>query len=163
MMARTLAHVIAVGIIFLAGYLPGSSRARRASEESRQAAQRLEETENELAKTRFDLDVARLRGSLGEVLHQANANNFGVAAERATRFFDELRAAVNSPQLPPATERRGVLEGILARRDEISADLARADPAVKAKLAERYISSRARSSEARRKRRHPACATWTLQ
>lgn len=131
--------VIGVVLIFLAGYLPGSSRVRRASEESRQTAQRLEEAQAELAKTRFDLEVARLRGSLGEVLHEANANNFGVAAERATAFFDGLRAAVSSNQLPPASERRAVLEGALARRDEISADLARADQGVKAKLAEMFM------------------------
>lgn len=131
--------VIGVVLIFLAGYLPGSSRANRATEESRQNALRLEETQAELAKTRLDLEVSRLRGSLGEVLHEANANNFGVAAERATSFFDGLRVAVNSNQLPPASERRAVLEGALARRDEISADLARADQGVKAKLAEMFM------------------------
>ena len=135
-----VAIVIGAMTIFLAGYLPGSMRARRASEESRQSAQQLEAVKTELAKTRFDLDVARLRGSLGEVLHEANANNFGVAAERATAFFDGLRAAVNSSHLPPASERRNVLEGILARRDEVSADLARADQGVKAKLAEMYMA-----------------------
>jgi hypothetical protein len=134
-----IAIVIGIVVVFLAGYLPGSSRARRAAEESRQVAQRLEETRNELAKTRYDLDVARLRGRLGEVLHEANANNFGLAAERATAFFDGLRAAVNSNQLTAGSDRNAVLEGILARRDEISADLARADPAVKAKLAEMYM------------------------
>ncbi|HUP60215.1 MAG TPA: hypothetical protein VNA69_07330 [Thermoanaerobaculia bacterium] len=133
-----IAIVIGVVLIFLAGYLPGSSRARRASEESLQAAQRQQETQAELARTRFDLDVARLRGSLGEVLHEANANNFGVAAEQATAFFDALRTAVNSSQLP-AGERRTVLEAVLARRDEISADLARADQGVKPKLAEMYM------------------------
>lgn len=131
--------VIGVVLIFLAGYLPGVSRARSASEESRQAAQRLEETTAELAKTRFDLEVARLRGNLGEVLHEANANNFGVASERATTFFDGLRTAVSSNQLPPASERRAVLEEALARRDEISADLARADQSVKMKLAEMFM------------------------
>ncbi|MEO8380654.1 MAG: hypothetical protein ABI779_13395 [Acidobacteriota bacterium] len=126
-------------LIFLAGYLPGSSRARRASEESRQAVRQLQESQAELAKTRFDLEVARLRGSLGEVLHEANANNFSVAAERGTAFFDGLRSAVNSNQLPVASDRRAVLEGALARRDEISADLARADQGVKAKLAEMFM------------------------
>lgn len=134
-----VAIVAGAVLIFLAGYLPGATRARRAAEESRQAARQLEDAQAELAKTRFDLDVARLRGSLGEVVHEANANNFGVAAERATVFFDGLRAAMNRSQLPPASERRGVLEAILARRDEISADLARADQGVKSKLAEMYM------------------------
>ena len=134
-----LAVAAGVVLIFLAGYLPGVSRARNAAAESRQTSERLTETQAMLAKTQFDLEVARLRGHLGEVLQEANANNFGVAAERATAFFDTLRNAVNSPQLGPAGERRNVLESILARRDEISADLARADAAVKAKLAEMYM------------------------
>ncbi|HXI13763.1 MAG TPA: hypothetical protein VNM92_14130 [Thermoanaerobaculia bacterium] len=85
--------------------------------------------------------MARLHGRLGEVLHETNANNFGVAAENATAYFDGLCSAVNSTQLPAGSERRVVLEGILARRDEISADLARADQGVKAKLAELYMQS----------------------
>ncbi|HVS32975.1 MAG TPA: hypothetical protein VMS98_16135, partial [Thermoanaerobaculia bacterium] len=78
------------------------------------------------------------RGRLGEVVHEANVNNFAAAAERATVFFNGLSAAVNSPQLGSGP-RRAVLETSLARRDEISADLARADSGVKAKLAEMYI------------------------
>lgn len=134
-----LAIAAGVVLIFIAGYLPGDARARRAAEESRAASQRLSEMQQTLAKTQFDLEVARLRGRLGEVLHDANANNFGVAAERATSFFDGLRSAVNSAQLAVASERRTILETILGRRDEISADLARADPGVKEKLAEMYI------------------------
>lgn len=41
--------------------------------------------------------------------------------------------------LPPASERRAMLEAALARRDEISADPARADQSVKAKLAEMFM------------------------
>ncbi len=136
-----LAVAAGIVLIFVAGYLPGSSRARRAAEESRQASQSLGETQATLAKTQLDLEVARLRGRLGEVLHAANANNFGVAAENATAYFDGLRSAVNSTQLPAGSERRVVLETILARRDEISADLARADHGVKAKLSDLYMQS----------------------
>ena len=124
--------------IFLAGYLPGRSRARAAAGETERVSQRLQESQATLAQTQFDLQVARLRGHLGETLHEANANNFSVAAERATAFFDALRDAVNSPQLAPG-ERRQILEAVLARRDEISADLARADAAVKGKLSEMYM------------------------
>jgi hypothetical protein len=136
-----LGLVIAAGIVlvFLAGFIPGSSRARRAAEESRESGRRLGEAQATLAKTQHDLEVARLRGRLGETLHEANANNYSVAAERATVFFDGLRTAVNSPQLA-AGPRREILSAALARRDEISADLARADPAVKGKLAEMYIA-----------------------
>lgn len=132
------AIVAAVVAIFLAGYLPGRSRARAASVETERVSERLQESQATLAQTQFDLQVARLRGQLGETLQEANANNFSVAADRATTFFDALREAVASPQLA-AGDRRQILEAVLARRDEISADLARADAAVKGKLSEMYM------------------------
>jgi len=134
-----IALVAIAVVMFLAGYLPGASRARRATEESQGCAQRLNDAQATLAQTQFNLDVALLRGRLGGVLYDANANDFGKAGERATVFFDGLRSATSSPQLPAVSERRTVLEAVLARRDEISADLARADQGVKAKLSDMYM------------------------
>lgn len=133
------AVVIGIVLVFLAGYLPASVRAKRAGEQARLNAGQASDAQAALAQTRFDLEVARLRGRLGELLHEANANNYSVAGERASAFFDGLRAAVASPHLTAGTERRALLEAMLARRDEISADLARADPAVKGKLTEMYL------------------------
>lgn len=133
------AAAIGVVLVFLAGYLPASARARRSAEQAQLNARQAADAQTALAQTRFDLEVARLRGRLGELLHETNANNFGVAAERASVFFDGLRAAVASPHLAAGSERRAMLEAMLARRDEISADLARADPAVKGKLTEMYL------------------------
>lgn len=132
------AGIFVLVAIFLLGYLPGRSRASAATGETERVSRRLDESQATLAQTQFDLQIARLRGDLGETLCEANANNFGVAADRATAFFDGLREAVNSPQLAPG-QRRQMLETVLARRDEISADLARADAAVKAKLGEMYM------------------------
>ena len=132
-----LAVVAGVVVMFLAGYIPGWLQARRATQASEECARRLAESQATLAKTQLDLEVARLRGRLGDVLHEANANNFGLAAQQATAFFNSLQAAAASPQL--AAGRREILAAILARRDEINADLARADQGVKAKLAETYV------------------------
>ena len=137
--AIAAAGAVAIVLVFLAGYVPASQRARRSAEEAKANAREAAGARAALADTRFDLEVARLRGHLGELLHEANANNFGIAAERASPFFDGLRAAVNSPHLAGGSERRAILEAMLARRDEISADLARADAAVKPKLAEMYM------------------------
>lgn len=134
-----LAIVAGVVVMFLAGYIPGWLQARRASQESGDCARRLTELQATLAKTQLDLEIARLRGRLGDVLHEANVNNFGVAAQQATAFFNALQTAAASTQVTAGSGRRGVLEVILARRDEISADLARADQGVKAKLAEMYV------------------------
>jgi type II secretory pathway pseudopilin PulG len=131
--------VIAVIAVFLAGLVPGWLRTRRVFVEYTQCQESLRQTEANLAQAQLDLQIARLRGDLGEVMQEANANNFGVAAERATRFFDGVRAVAASDQLSQALERRKVLEAVLARRDAISADFALADPAVKSKLAEMYM------------------------
>jgi hypothetical protein len=134
-----LAVVAGVVVMFFAGYIPGWLQARRAAQASEEGARRLAESQATLAKTQLDLEIARLRGRLGDVLHEANANNFGLAAQQATAFFNALQAAAANPQLAANPARRGVLEAILARRDEINADLARADQGVKAKLAETYV------------------------
>lgn len=134
-----LAVLAGVAVMFLAGYIPGWLQARRAAQASGECARQQAELQATLAKTQLDLEVARLRGRLGDVLHQANVNNFGLAAQQATAFFDALQAAAASTQLAAGSARRGVLDAILARRDEISADLARADQGVKAKLAEMYV------------------------
>lgn len=133
-----LAVVAGVIVMFLAGYIPGWLQTRRATQATEECARHLTEVQATLAKTQLDLEVARLRGRLGDVLHQTNANNFGLAAQQATAFFNSLQTTAASPQLAAGSPRRGVLEAILARRDEINADLARADQGVKAKLAEMY-------------------------
>jgi len=137
-----LAALAGVVVMFLAGYIPGWLQTRRATQASEECARHLAESQAILAKTELDLEVARLRGRLGDVLHEANANNFGLAAQQATAFFNALQAAAASPQLAAGSGRRGILEAILARRDEISADLARADQGVKAKLGEMYVQFR---------------------
>lgn len=89
------AAIFVLVAIFLAGYLPERSRARAASGETERLTERLREREATLAQKQFDLQVARPRGHLGETLHEANANNFSVAAERATTFFDAARRAAS--------------------------------------------------------------------
>ena len=133
-----LAVLAGVVVAFIAGYIPGWLQARRFAQASEECARKSAEVQATLAKTQLDLEVARLRGRLGDVLHETNANNFGLAAQQATAFFNALQTAAASPQLAAGSARRGILEAILARRDEINADLARADQGVKAKLAEMY-------------------------
>lgn len=130
--------VLVILAVFLGGYLPGWSRARRAAAEAEEIGARLQAAEALVERTRFELEIARLRGVLGDVIQEANANNFGLAAERATAFFDGLAAVLNDQRLD-SPERRAVLEALMARRDEISADFARPEPAVKNKLAEMYV------------------------
>ncbi|HUP50229.1 MAG TPA: hypothetical protein VNA04_15730 [Thermoanaerobaculia bacterium] len=134
-----LAAVAGAVVIFLIGFLPPTLRARRMGQELEQANARAAETQAALQQAQFNLQVARLRGTLGEVMHEASLNNFGTAATHATAFFDGVQQAVNDPRLEAVSTRQEVLARTLARRDEIAADLARADPAARQKLAEIYI------------------------
>jgi hypothetical protein len=131
--------VVAAIAIFLAGFIPPTLRAQRADEALQVAKARQNEAESQLKQVQYDLQVARLRGTLGEILQETNLNNFGNAAKRSTEFFDGIRAAAASPLLKVGSKRAQLFEGILAHRDEISADLARADQAVKAKLTDMYM------------------------
>ncbi|MEO8217727.1 MAG: hypothetical protein ABI718_11655 [Acidobacteriota bacterium] len=125
--------------IFLAGFIPATLRSRQTLVDLREQSAQTTKLQEDLARTQYDLEVSRLRGDLGNVLYESNVNNYGIAAKHATEFFDALRAALNRPQLPPVSDRRVVLDSILARRDEISADLAKADPVVKDKLSAMYM------------------------
>ena len=61
-----LAIVFAVVAIFLAGYLPGRSRARAASGETERVSDRLRESQATLAQTQF----AAVKGRLAEMYMQ---------------------------------------------------------------------------------------------
>jgi hypothetical protein len=131
--------LLAAIAIFLGGYIPPSLTARRADEALQVAKARQAEAEGQLGAVQFDLQVARLRGTLGEILQETNLNNFGNAAKRSTEFFDGIRAAASNPLVKVGSKRAQVFEYLLTHRDEISADLARADQAVKAKLSDMYM------------------------
>jgi hypothetical protein len=134
--AKVIAFAIAGVIILLAGYLPGRLAAREAIAESRAAAASLAEVQTVLATTKAELAEARLRGILGMAMFEAERNNFASAASYATAFFEGLRS-LPADGIPPA--RRARIDQFLRRRDELSADLARADAAVKAKLSAMYV------------------------
>lgn len=83
--------------------------------------------QSELIACRAALELSALRDQAGWVYLDTARKNYGVAGERAGRFFSQIRdltARTRSPQL------RAALEEIYARRDTIIAKLATADPAV---------------------------------
>ncbi|HXG59329.1 MAG TPA: hypothetical protein VNL91_09935 [Thermoanaerobaculia bacterium] len=137
--AGLITALVLIVAAFLAGLIPPTLRARRISDEVARAQQRVEELNAELVRTRADLEALRLRAQLGDLMLEAERNNFGNAAAMATRFFDGVARAASDPAGGAASQRRQVFAAVLARRDEISADLARADAAVKQKLTRMYI------------------------
>lgn len=118
------AAVTAVGALAVV-YLPERARLLEA-----RAA--LAEAEARLAEARSLLTVHALHD---EVLHLLGETQdpaaHGKAMDQSTRFFDLVRAEVARTD---SAEARAALAEVLARRDDVTAALARRDPAVRATL-----------------------------
>jgi hypothetical protein len=106
--------------IYVAGWLP--ERNRRIETEGRTAALQVERDDAEER-----LRVARLLGDI-LMLEEVVANrNYGQAEQLASRFFDAVRAEGSSVSDAGI---RAALNEVQGRRDEVTAALARTDPAV---------------------------------
>jgi hypothetical protein len=115
---------VAAGVliaVFALGYIPSCVSARSAEERNIRLQQ--------------NLKLADLRGHLGMASYEANRNNYANAAQQSTEFFNGLRETISSTNDASLKQN---LEKFLARRDEITTNLAQADPAVKEKLAQAY-------------------------
>jgi hypothetical protein len=111
--------------VFLLGFVPQCGRANRLGSELRQLRD---------ASTGADLrDTAAL------AYLQASQKNYGLAAETAGRFFNQVHNAVNQTQ---DAARRKALEELLAPRDRITAALAKGDPGVIADLQGLFVQTR---------------------
>lgn len=115
---------VAAGIliaVFALGYIPSCVSARGAEERS--------------TRLQRNLRLLDLQGRLGMASYEANRNNYASAAQQSTEFFNGLRETIDNTG--EATLKQS-LEKLSARRDEITTNLAQADPAVKEKLAQAY-------------------------
>jgi hypothetical protein len=115
---------VAAGIliaVFALGYIPSCVSARSAEERN--------------VRLQQNLRLSDLQGHLGMASYEANRNNYASAAQQSTEFFNGLREIISN--IDDATLKQS-LEKVLARRDEITTNLAQADPAVKEKLAQAY-------------------------
>jgi hypothetical protein len=112
--------LVLVGV-FLLGYVPAELSARAARAERDRLTHRLA--------------LATLQLQLGMMSYHVNRDNYGLAAQLATPFFDGVRSAIAEPTDPEVTRS---LQAILARRDEMTSDLARANQGVKTKIADLY-------------------------
>ena len=123
---KNLPQKIAIGaaaliVVFLLGYVPSCVGARSAEEQRAELEQKLK--------------MAELRGQLGMASYEANRNNYANATEFSTNFFNGLRNAIDSAEDDTVKKR---LQAMMALRDEITTNLAQADPVVKEKLARMY-------------------------
>jgi len=114
-----------VGAAYAAGYWPERQRRVALGEEVRSLEERLAEAE---ARIRLAGLLARLL-TLMDVIGE---KNYGQAQALSSAFFDEVRAEA-SRTAPPF---RDPLEGIIRRRDTVTASLTQADPAALGTLRE---------------------------
>lgn len=121
MSAKAVVGALTIVGVFLLGYAPASLTAR---------AERAERVRLERV-----VAVSEIQIQLGMMSYEVNRDNYGLAAQVATVFFDRVRAESGGPADQEMTK---ALQAVLARRDEITSDLALASPAVKAKIAEMY-------------------------
>lgn len=107
--------------VFLIGYVPSCRSARSA--------------ETQRAQAEHQLNLAQLHSQLGMMSFEVNRNNYSKSAAYSTDFFNSLKNTINETSDAALKER---LQAIAARRDEITANLAQAEPAVKEKIGQMY-------------------------
>lgn len=113
---------IAAGVLilaFLLGYVPSMINSRATEQQNVELAHKLKDAE--------------LGSQLAMASYEVNRNNYANAAQFSSKFFDGLRDSIDESKDQALKQK---LQAMLARRDEITANLAQADPSVKEKLAQ---------------------------
>lgn len=112
---------VALVAAFLIGYVPSAISSRAARQQN--------------AELEHKLKAAELGSQLAMAGYEAGRNNYANATEFSSRFFSGLGEIINDNNDQSLKQK---LQAMLARRDEITSDLAKADQAVREKLAQMY-------------------------
>lgn len=121
-MKRFLIALAVLAVVFLAGFVPKYL-------ENRTLQARVAEAQDRHR-------ISALHSELGMILIEIQQRNFGIAKDRATRFFNDVRQAVSTVE---DAALRKQLQPILERRDEIVSDLTAVNPEIEAKLRSMYV------------------------
>jgi type II secretory pathway pseudopilin PulG len=116
---KRLIGAILLVVVFLVGFVPQFLEARRIRNELQSSSQQVMALER-------DLRMAELRDLSGMILLEALRQNYGLARDYSTRYFERLQEAVAESSDPATT---ADLRDLLGRRDSITAVLAQSDPA----------------------------------
>lgn len=108
-------------VVFLFGYIPSCVSARSAQERN--------------TRLEHKLKLVELHSRLGMISYEANRNNYANATQSSTDFFNGLKDMIDTTGDESMKQK---LLAISTRRDEITTNLAQADPGVKEKLAQMY-------------------------
>jgi hypothetical protein len=121
---RVLIGAAVVLIVILGAYLAGywPERARRIALETEVTTLR-----GQLNEAEARVRMAQLLGELVNIVEATSAQNYGQAQGLASKFFDGARAEAARTPVPSF---KAALERILQNRDQVTAALTRADPAV---------------------------------
>lgn len=103
--------IVLLIVVFLGGFVPQYVKVNR--------------LENDLSVARQEIALAQLRDLSALAFVQASQKNYGLAAGTSEQFFSRTREVAN--RAPDANGRKA-LEGLLASRDKIAAELAKGDP-----------------------------------
>jgi hypothetical protein len=124
--------VVLVGAgAFAGGYWPQRQARVRAEREAAEARRQLAETRADLARAEARDRRGRLLGRLLALQDAVASGNFGEAQALSTPFFDGVRDEAASE---PDAKVRASLDAILARRDAVTAGLARGEASVREAL-----------------------------
>src|SRR5687767_6687090 len=104
---------------FLLGYVPSCVGKRSA--------------EQQKAQLEYKVRLGDLRDKVGMAGYEVNRNNYANATQFSGEFFGGLLSLIGDTRDEPFRQK---LQQISARRDEITTNLAQADPVVKEKLAQ---------------------------
>lgn len=125
--AKTVLVVIALLVAaFLSGYIPQRLRADR--------------EEATLRTTTLDLELSKAHRDLGIAALEAQRSNYANASTAARRFFDACSRLSQDPGLAGEPRTRGALGSYATSRDEISVQLATANPQIAERLASLYFT-----------------------
>ncbi|MGH9715568.1 MAG: hypothetical protein ACRD4R_02390 [Candidatus Acidiferrales bacterium] len=118
-MRLALIVIILMALSFGGGFLWEYERTAGVREQLNLATAQLATAEN-TAK------LCRLQQQLLSLVDDTANKNYGEAAALSTKFFNDLNSESSSATQPQV---RSTIQSILSQRDEVTADLAKADPA----------------------------------
>jgi hypothetical protein len=120
---NTRVLMIGAGIVLLIGLLLGFVPQYRNASSLRSELHSRDERIRTLER---EASLSRARHTAGLMYLELTRRNYGIAAQHATAFFDQVRTMLSGA--PP--EVHGAFGGLLSQRDAVTAGIAKSDPAV---------------------------------
>jgi hypothetical protein len=112
--------LVLIGAAFLVGFLPERRLRLAAEQQSRTAEERLAEAETRIR-------IGQLLGDALMLKEVTSRQNYGQAQTLSSGFFDRVRETAADTR---ANAYRDALTDLLAKRDTVTASLAKGDPTV---------------------------------